>query len=126
MLLKKNIEDKKVHNNSTKPAVNKLREGSTRVVLRASDPVVLDKTASDLVAILKKSGVSGVVGPVPLPKKRKVWTLLTSPHIDKKARQQLQRFVRTRIIDLPASKEAMEILDSNCSIPATVEIEIKT
>ncbi|WP_187440025.1 30S ribosomal protein S10 [Candidatus Cytomitobacter primus] len=102
------------------------KKGFVRVILRSSDVFSLDKAALLLVENVKKViGSGNVIGPVPLPKKRKVWTILSSPHIDKKARHQLERFVRTRIIELPSSKEVMDILDGSCSIPASVEIEIK-
>jgi len=51
--------------------------------------------------------------------------VLTSPHIDKRARQQFVRHVRTRVVDFPASQDVMDAIDGN-SIPASVEIEVIT
>ncbi|QEK38278.1 30S ribosomal protein S10 [Candidatus Cytomitobacter indipagum] len=97
-----------------------------KVILRSCDSFVLDKSAMNLVNNVKRIiGSGAVVGPIPLPRKRRVWTILSSPHIDKKARQQLSRIVKSRLIELPASKDVMNMLDGNCSIPASVEIEIK-
>ncbi|USO00931.1 MAG: hypothetical protein H6845_01245 [Alphaproteobacteria bacterium] len=108
-----------------KRAKNK-RAGSIRAILRSSDVKVLDECVANLVSSIHKIiGSTQVLGPLPLPKKKKVWTVLTSPHIDKRARQQFERFVRTRMIEFPASKKVMDAIDGN-SIPASVEIEVKT
>ncbi len=124
---KSNEEKSKLKVDSSKPVSSKKPAKHVRVVLRSDDAKILDQTARDFVSNLKRLGVVGAIrGPVPLPKKRKVWTLLTSPHIDKKARTQIQRFSRKRVIDLPLSKNIVDILDSSCSIPSLVEIEIKT
>lgn len=102
------------------------RKDFVKVILRSCDSLVLDRSAMNLVNNVRSIiGSGAVVGPIPLPRKRKVWTVLTSPHIDKKARQQFSRIVKSRLIELPASKDVMNILDSNCSIPSSVEIEIK-
>ena len=54
-----------------------------RIRLRAFDPVVIDQTAADIVRTAQKTGAS-VRGPIPLPTRRQRWTVLRSPHIDKK------------------------------------------
>ena len=65
-------------------------------------------------------------GPVPLPTKRTVYTVLRSPHVDKKSREQFEVRIHKRLIDITRSTaqtmEALEKLD----IPAGVDIEIKT
>ena len=67
-----------------------------------------------------------VMGPIPLPKKRSIYTVNRSPHVDKKSREQFQIKVHKRIVDLMNSTsktvEALMQLD----MPAGVDIEIKT
>ena len=65
-------------------------------------------------------------GPVPLPTRKTVYTVLRSPHVDKKSREQFEIRIHKRLIDITRSTgqtmEALEKLD----IPAGVDIEIKT
>ena len=67
-----------------------------------------------------------VMGPIPLPTKRSIYTVNRSPHVDKKSREQFQIKVHKRIVDLMNSTsktvEALMQLD----MPAGVDIEIKT
>lgn len=67
-----------------------------------------------------------VLGPIPLPTKRSIYTVNRSPHVDKKSREQFQIKVHKRIVDLMNSTsktvEALMQLD----MPAGVDIEIKT
>ena len=73
----------------------------------------------------RRTGAS-TSGPVPLPTKKTIYTVLRSPHVDKKSREQFEIRIHKRLIDLTGSTaqtmEALEKLD----IPAGVDIEIKT
>ncbi len=60
-----------------------------RIRLKAFDPVVIDQTASDIVRTAQKTGAS-VSGPIPLPTRRQLFTVLRSPHKDKKSREQFE------------------------------------
>ena len=65
-------------------------------------------------------------GPIPLPTKKTVYTVLRSPHVDKKSREQFEIRIHKRLIDIthstPQTMDALEKLD----LPAGVDIEIKT
>ena len=98
--------------------------GRIRIKLKAFDHWIVDQTASDIVRTAEKTGAS-VCGPVPLPTRRERWTVLRSPHIDKKSREQFELRTHKRLIDIvdsrPATIDALTKLD----LPAGVDVEIK-
>ena len=62
---------------------------SIRISLRAYDHILLDKSTDKIVKTAKSTGAI-ISGPVPLPTKRSIYTVLRSPHVDKKSREQFQ------------------------------------
>ena len=90
----------------------------------AYDHRLLDLSAAEIVETAKRTGAN-VAGPIPLPTKREVFTVLRSPHVDKKSREQFQIKTHKRILDIvnPTSKtiDALKKLD----LPAGVYVEIK-
>lgn len=95
-----------------------------RIKLIAYDHRLLDVSAQEIVETAKRTG-AGVAGPIPLPTKREIFTVLRSPHVDKKSRDQFQVKTHKRILDIisPTSKtiDALKKLD----LPAGVYVEIK-
>lgn len=95
-----------------------------RIRLKAFDHAVIDQTASDIVRTAEKTGAK-VVGPIPLPTRIQRWTVLRSPHIDKKSREQFEQRTHKRVIDIldsrPQTIDALTKLD----LPAGVDVEIK-
>ena len=95
-----------------------------RIRLKAYDHKLLDQSANDIVDTASKTGAK-VVGPIPLPTRINKYTVLRSPHVDKKSREQFEIRIHKRLIDITRSSaqtmEALEKLD----IPAGVDIEIK-
>ena len=95
-----------------------------RIKLMAYDHRLLDLSTEEIVDTAKRTGAS-VVGPIPLPTKREIFTVLRSPHVDKKSREQFQIKTHKRILDIvnPTSKtiDALKKLD----LPAGVYVEIK-
>jgi small subunit ribosomal protein S10 len=95
-----------------------------RIRLMAYDHRLLDLSCEEIVATVKKTGAV-VSGPVPLPTKREVFTVLRSPHIDKKSREQFQIKTHKRLLVIisPTAKtiDALRRLD----LPAGVNAEIK-
>src|SRR2546427_3222020 len=63
--------------------------GRIRIRLKAFDHALIDQAAADIVRTAEKTGAQ-VSGPIPLPTKRSLWTVLRSPHIDKKSREQFE------------------------------------
>ena len=95
-----------------------------RIKLVAYDHRLLDVSTQEIVETDKRTGAS-IAGPVPLPTKREVFTVLRSPHVDKKSREQFQIKTHKRILDIisPTAKtiDALKKLD----LPAGVYVEIK-
>jgi small subunit ribosomal protein S10 len=95
-----------------------------RIKLQGYDYKLLDQSAAEIVDTAKRTGAT-VSGPVPLPTKREVFTVLRSPHVDKKSREQFQMKTHKRLVDIinPTAKtiDALRKLD----LPAGVFVEIK-
>ena len=95
-----------------------------RVRLKAYDHVNLDQSAERIVQVAKNSGAT-VVGPIPLPTEKQVFTILRAVHKYKDAREQFEIRTHKRIIDISNPKK--ETLDAlkNLDLPSGVDIEIK-
>ena len=99
-------------------------EQKIKVRFKAYDDKLLDKTISEIVHTVKRTGAE-IIGPIPLPTRRNSYTVLRSPNVDKKSREQFQTKIHKRLIDIlnstPKTVEALMKLD----LPAGVDIEIK-
>jgi len=95
-----------------------------RIKLKAFDYRVLDQSAQEIVEIAKKTGAK-VSGPIPLPTKRRIFTVLRSTNIDKKSREQFMLCVHKRLLELidPTVKTIDALRKLN--LPAGVDVEIK-
>jgi len=95
-----------------------------QIRLRAYDHRILDQSATEIAETAKKTGAK-VSGPIPLPTKREDYTVLRSPHIDKKSREQFQIKVHKRLLSIiePTAKtiDALKRLD----LPAGVDVDIR-
>ena len=95
-----------------------------RIRLKAYDHQIIDATAEKIVESAKRNG-STVSGPIPLPTKKEIITILRAVHKYKDSREQFERRTHKRLIDIlnptPKCIEALQGLD----LPAGVEIEIK-
>lgn len=95
-----------------------------RIRMEAYDHAVLDQSAQEIVDTAKRTH-SEVHGPIPLPTRVERFTVLSSPFIDKKARQQFEIRTHKRLIDIvQATAKTIEALNK-LSVPAGVEIKIK-
>jgi small subunit ribosomal protein S10 len=95
-----------------------------RIKLKSYDHNLLDKSAEKIIKTVRSTGAI-VSGPIPLPTKRTVYTVLRSPHVDKKSRDQFEIRSHKRLIDILNSNN--RTIDSlmKLDIPAGVDIEIK-
>ncbi|WP_213318672.1 30S ribosomal protein S10 [Chlamydiifrater volucris] len=102
----------------------KQQKQKIRIRLKGFDQTQLDRSTADIVETAKRTGAV-IVGPIPLPTKREVYTVLRSPHVDKKSREQFEIRTHKRLIDIlaPTGKtiDALKTL----SLPAGVDIKIK-
>ena len=95
-----------------------------RIRLKAYDHQLIDSSAAKIVETAKRNGAA-VSGPIPLPTKKEVVTILRSPHVNKDSREQFERRTHKRLIDiLNPNQKTVEALMS-LDLPAGVEIEIK-
>lgn len=95
-----------------------------RIRLKSFDHVVLDQAAADIVRTVTKSGAR-ITGPIPLPTKRQRWTVLRSPHVDKKSREQFELKTHKRLIDITDSRSQTVDALTKLDLPAGVDVEIK-
>ncbi len=95
-----------------------------RIKLKSYDHNLIDKSAERIVRTVKQTGAI-VSGPIPLPTKRSVYTVLRSPHVDKKSREQFETRIHKRLIDIFSSTQ--KTIDSlmRLELPAGVDVEVK-
>ena len=95
-----------------------------RIRLKAFDHRVLDQSTSEIVSTAKRTGAQ-VRGPIPLPTRIEKFTVLRSPHVDKKSREQFEIRTHKRLLDIvdptPQTVDALMKLD----LAAGVDVEIK-
>lgn len=95
-----------------------------RLKLRSYDAQLLERAVKQIVLAAKRTGAQ-LMGPVPLPNKRQCFTVLRSPHIDKKSREQFELVTHKRILDIVSpSDKTMDAL-MKLRISSGVDVEIK-
>ena len=95
-----------------------------RVNFKAFDPDQLDRAVREIVSIVKRSGAN-VIGPVPLPTKKQKITVLRSPHVNKKSREQFQINTHKRLLYITESTpQTMDQL-MKLDVSAGVQVDIK-
>jgi small subunit ribosomal protein S10 len=101
-----------------------MKKQKIRLTLKSYDHQLLDKAVKQIVSTVKRTG-SFLVGPVPLPNKRRCFTVLRSPHVDKKSREQFELTIHVRILDIvEPSDQTMDAL-MKLSISSGVDVEIR-
>ena len=95
-----------------------------RIRMEAYDHRILDQSAADIIETAKRTGAK-VSGPIPLPTRTERYTVLRSPHVDKKSREQFEMRTHKRLIDIieptPKTVDALNKLN----MPAGIEVKIK-
>ena len=95
-----------------------------RIRLKAFDPRLLDQSTGEIVSTARRTGAQ-VRGPIPLPTRIEKYTVLRSPHIDKKSREQFEIRTHKRLLDIvdptPQTVDALMKLD----LAAGVDVEIR-
>jgi small subunit ribosomal protein S10 len=95
-----------------------------RVKLRGFDVELIDQSAKSIVTTVVKAGAK-ITGPIPLPTRTNKITVLRSPHVNKKSREQFEMRTHKRLIDiLDPSPDVMDSL-MKLELPAGVDVEIK-
>lgn len=93
-----------------------------RIRLKAFDQRMLDRSVQDIVETAKRTGAR-VVGPIPLPTKREIVTVLRSPHVDRKSREQFETRTYIRVLDL--LDPTLDTIDKLKVLPVAAGVDIK-
>src|ERR1700759_1957856 len=111
---------------TTKPSATPSPDGKQRIRIRlkAYDHKVIDQAAKQIVDTALRTGAS-LAGPIPLPTRKSTFTVIKSPHVYKKGRQQFEMRIHKRLIDVfePTPKTIDSLM--NLSLPAGCDVEIK-
>jgi small subunit ribosomal protein S10 len=108
---------------STPPATKGSKQ-KIRIRIKGYDQRLLDLSTNDIVETAKRTGAA-IAGPIPLPTRREIYTVLRSPHVNRKSREQFEIRTHKRLIDIlnPTSKTVDAL--KGLSLPAGVDIKIR-
>jgi len=95
-----------------------------RIKLKSYDHNLLDKSAEKIVKTVKSTGAV-VSGPIPLPTHKRIYTVLRSPHVNKKARDQFELCAYKRLMDIYSSSSKTVDALMKLELPSGVDVEIK-
>jgi small subunit ribosomal protein S10 len=101
-----------------------MKKQRIRLTLKSYDHQLLDKSVKQIVMTVKRTGAQ-IMGPVPLPNKRRCFTVLRSPHVDKKSREQFELTTHRRVLDILAPSDATMDALMKLNISSGVDVEIK-
>lgn len=101
-----------------------MNDEKIRIRLKAYDHTVLDQSTREIVKIVRRTGAR-VSGPIPLPTRISRYTVLRSPHVDKKSREQFEMRTYKRLVDIlePTPQTVDELM--KLDLPAAIDVEIK-
>ncbi len=95
-----------------------------RIRLKGYDPRILDRATVDIIEAAKRTGAR-VAGPIPLPTRREIVTVLRSPHVNRKSREQFEVRTHKRLIDIhEPTAQTIDALKT-LALPGGVDIKIK-
>jgi len=94
-----------------------------RIRLRSYDNVILDRSTKEIVDLAKRTGAI-ITGPIPLPTRKRIYTVLRSTFVDKKSREQFEMRIHKRLIDIYGADDKTIEQMMSIELPAGVDIEI--
>jgi len=100
-----------------------MKKQRIRLKLKSFDHRLLDKAVKQIILTARRTGAQ-LMGPVPLPNKKRCFTVLRSPHVDKKSREQFELTTHKRVLDIisPSDKTMDALMKLNISSGVDVEI----
>ena len=102
-----------------------MQKQKIRIRLKAFDYKLIDQSALEIVDTAKRTGAR-LAGPIPLPTAKNKWTVLRSPHVDKKSREQFEIRTHKRLIDIknsnPQTIEALSKLDLSAGVAVKIQV----
>lgn len=102
----------------------KVARQKIRIKLKSYDHNLIDKSAERIIRTVKQTGAV-ISGPIPLPTEKQIYTVLRSPHVDKKSREQFESRTHKRLIDILNSTPKTVDSLMRLELPAGVDVEIK-
>lgn len=121
---KKETTKKAAKTEKGKSTATTIQSERIRIRLKAYDHVLIDQSAEKIVDTAKRTGAQ-VSGPIPLPTRKEVVTVIRSPHKDKDSREQFEMRTHKRVIDILYPTQTTVDSLMKLDLPAGVEIEIK-
>lgn len=115
VVLKKQIKNKSFY---------KVMNQKIRIKLRSYDHNLVDKSTEKIVKTVRNSGAV-VTGPIPLPTRKEIFTVLRSPHVNKKSREQFQLRTHKRLIEIFTPTQKTVDALSKLELPSGVDIQVK-
>ena len=96
-----------------------------RIRLKAYDHRLLDKSTTEIVDTAKRTGTE-LAGPIPLPTEKNKWTVLRSPHVDKKSREQFEIRTHKRVLEIinPTTQPVDALMKLDLAAGVNVEIKL--
>jgi small subunit ribosomal protein S10 len=94
-----------------------------RIKLKSFDHMLVDRSSETIVKAVKDTGAL-ISGPIPLPTEKQIYTVLRSPHVNKKAREQFQLCTYKRLIDIQSSSAKTIDALIKLALPSGVEVAI--
>ena len=101
-----------------------MKKQKIRLTLKSYDHQLLDKAVKQIALAVKRTG-SDLVGPVPIPNRRRCFTVLRSPHVNKESREQFELITHKRILDIVSPSDQTMAALMKLNISAGVDVEIK-
>ena len=101
-----------------------MKKQKIRLTLKSYDHHLLDSAVKQIVFAAKRTG-SSVLGPIPLPNRKRIYTVLRSPHVNKKSREQFELTVHKRVLEIISPQEQTMDALMRLNISAGVDVEIK-
>lgn len=98
------------------------KKNKIRIRLKGYDQRLLDRATADIVETAKRTGAR-VVGPIPLPTRKEIYTVLRSPNVDKKSREQFEMRTHIRLLDL--LNPTADTIDKLKVLPVAAGVDIK-
>jgi len=93
-----------------------------RLKLKAYDHRVLDRSVASIIEAVKRTGAA-IAGPIPMPTKIRKYTVLKSPHVNKKAREQFEIRIHSRVIDIVSGTP--DTIDSLTKLDLAPEVDVE-
>ncbi len=112
------------HKKSSFDSLFRVMNQKIRIKLRSYDHNLVDKSTEKIIKTVRASGAV-VTGPIPLPSEKQIYTVLRSPHVNKKSREQFEYRTHKRLIEIYSPNQKTVDALSKLELPSGVDIQVK-